>query len=125
MNDVESEREMPADVLEEHAARPALDDDAPDVRPEVPRVAGAEALSGVRERLARVARREDVHASTPASAVECGKVVPDRSRRHGLVRHPGHEAGRSEGFPLDVTHSSIAGLGKVQPDVESTHAGAE
>ena len=125
MDDVEAEAEMPADVLEEDPPRPALDDDAPDVRPEVARVAGAEPAAGGGERLARIARSEDVHASTPASAVEGGKVVPDRSRCQGLIRHPVHEGGRSEGFPLDVTHSAIPGLGDVEADVEPADPGAE
>ncbi len=125
MDDVEPEAEMPADVLEEHPPWPALDDDAPDVGPEMSRVADPEPLASGGERLARIARSEDVHAATPAAAVEGGKVVPDRSRCQGLIRHPGHEDGRSEGFPLDVTHSAVPGLGDVQPDVEPADPGAQ
>lgn len=116
---------MPADVLEEHPFGPALHDDPADVRPEVPGVATAEALAGGRERLARIARSDDVHASTPASAVEGGKVVPDRSMIQGLIRHPGHEAGRGEGFPLDVTHSASPGFRESEADLQSASAGAE
>lgn len=116
---------MAADVLKENPLGPALDDDAPDVRPEMARVAPAETLAGGRERLARISRSDDVHASTPASAVEGGKVVPDRSWCQGLIFHPGHEAGRGEGFPLDVTHSPEPGLGDVQPEVETSDSGTE
>jgi hypothetical protein len=100
VDDVEAEAEMSADVLEEYPLRPDLDDDPPE------------------------ARSEDIHASTPASAIEGFDVVPDRSLTQGLIRHPGHESGRSEGFPLDVTHSAIARLGDVQPEVETSDARA-
>jgi hypothetical protein len=124
VDDVEAEAEMSADVLEEYPLRPDLDDDPPDVRPEVALVARAKPLACGRERLAREARSEDIHASTPASAIEGFDVVPDRSLTQGLIRHPGHESGRSEGFPLDVTHSAIARLGDVQPEVETSDARA-
>jgi len=103
MDDVEAEREMPADVLEEHAPRPRLDDDAPDVRPEVALVLRAEALAGGAERLARVARSDEIHSATPLSASEGLEIVPDRSAIQGLVFHPGHESGCSVGFPLEHT----------------------
>jgi len=116
---------MAADVFEEDPLGPALDDDTPDVRPEVARVTIAEAFAGSRERLTRISRSDDVHAATPASAAEGCKVVPDRSRSQGLIFHPGHESGRSEGFPLDVTDSLISGLGDVHPEVEASDSGAE
>ncbi len=40
----------------------------------------------------------------------------------GRVFHPGHEHGRGEGFPLDVTQSSIAGTGEHEPEVEAAAA---
>jgi len=125
MDDVEAEREMPADVLEEHAPRADLDDDAPDVRPEVALVLRAEALPGGAEGLARVARSEEIHDATPLSAAEGLEIVPDRCAIQGLVRHPGHESGCSVGFPLDVTHSAISGLGDVHAKLEPSGAGAE
>lgn len=114
---------MPGDVFEEHPLGPHLDDDAPDVRPEVPGVFCPKPLAGGGEGLARVARSDEIHASTPAAAVECGNVVPDRSPIHGRVFHPGHKSGRGEGFPLDVTHSSIGGLCDVQSELETASPG--
>ena len=46
MDNVEAEAEVAADVLEEDESRAHLDDDAPDVRPEVARVAPPEPLAG-------------------------------------------------------------------------------
>lgn len=129
MDDVEAEREMPADVFEEHASRPDLDDDAPHVRPEVARVGRAEALASGAERLARIARSEEIHRSAPRSASEGLEIVPDRSAIQGLVLHPCHESGCCVGFPLDVTHSAIGtaeiGVGDGDTEFEASRSGAE
>lgn len=124
-DNVEAEIDMADDVLEEEPLGPDVADDAGDVRPEVPGIGGAELLAGGRERLARVARSDDVHRSTPERAVEGGEVVPDRSRMKARVLHPGHESGRREGIPLDEAHSAIAGLGDGDAEVQAGDAGAE
>jgi hypothetical protein len=125
MDDVEAEREMAPDVLEEDPFRAALDDDAPDVGPEVALVSGAKTAAGGAEGLARIPRHHDIHSATPASAVEGPNVVPDRSPTQGLVFHPCHESGRGVGFPLDVHQSTISGLGDVKGEIEPSGAGAE
>jgi hypothetical protein len=121
----ESEAQMMRDVLQEDEGRLAFRDDARDVGPQVPRVGRALALSREREWLARIARKDDVHAAAPRPAVEAGNVVPDRSPIQGRVFHPGHENSRRVGFPLDVTHSPVSADGEVQAEVESAGAGAE
>jgi len=121
----EAEAEMMGDILEEDEGRPDLADDAGDMRPEVPRIVRAPALARDRERLARIARSDDVHRAAPWAAVEGGNVVPDRRRIQGRVFHPRHEDGRGIGVPLDVTHSAISGECQVQPEVEPAGAGAE
>lgn len=108
-----TEVEMIGDVLQENRSRPAFADDAGDVGPEMAGIVGAALASGDAERLARIARKHEVHCATPRSAVEAGKVVPDRSRIQGRVRHPRHENGRGVGVPLDITHSAISGFGDV------------
>lgn len=120
-----SEAEMMGDVLQEHEWRLALADDPGDVGPQMARVLGAPPPSGNRERLARIARKHDVHRATPRVAVEGDKVVPDRSRIQGRVLHPGHEDGRGIGFPLDVTHSAIPGRGDGKAEIEPAGAGAQ
>ena len=121
----EAEAEMMGDVLEEDEGRLALANDAGDMRPEVPRVVRAPALARDGERLARIARSDDVHRAAPRAAVEGGNVVPDRRRIQGRVFHPRHEDGRGVGVPLDVTHSAISGECEVQPEIEPAGAGAE
>lgn len=121
----EAEAEMMGDVLEEDEGRLDFADDAGDVRPEVARVVRTPALARDRERLARIARSDDVHRAAPRAAVEGSNVVPDNSLIQGRVFHPRHEDGRGVGVPLDMTHSAISGAREVQPEVEPADAGAE
>jgi len=120
-----AEAEMMGDVLEEHEGRLDLADDPGDMRPEVARVVRASALARDGERLARIARSDDVHRAAPRAAVEGGNVVPDRCRIQGRVFHPRHEDGRGVGVPLDMTDSAISGACEVQSEVEPAGAGAE
>jgi hypothetical protein len=121
----EAEAEMMGDILEEHEGRFDLADDAGDMRPEVAWVVRTPALSRNGERLARIARSDDVHRAAPRAAVEAGNVVPDRRVIQGRVFHPRHESGCGEGFPFDMAHSSISGQGDGEPEVDATGAGAE
>ena len=95
------------------------------MRPEVARVVGTPALARDRERLARIARSDDVHRAAPRAAVEGGDVVPDRRAIQGRVFHPRHESGCGVGFPFDMAHSTISGECDGESKVESTCAGAE
>ena len=121
----EAEAEMMGDILEEDEGWFDLADDAGDVGPEVARIVGAPALACDRERLARIARSDDVHRAAPRAAIEGSNVVPDRCRIQGRVFHPRHERGCGEGFPFDMAHSSISGQGDGEPEVDATGAGAE
>lgn len=120
-----SEVEVVGNVLQENKSGLALANDAGDVRPQVPGIVSAAPFSCNRKWLARIPRQQDVHRATPWSAVEAGKLVPDRSRRQGLVRHPRREDGRGKGVPLDMTHSAISGLGDVQAEIEAAGAGTQ
>ena len=121
----EAEAEMMGDILEEDEGRLDLVDDPRDMRPEVARVVRAPSLACNRERLARIARSDDVHCAAPRAAVEAGNVVPDRRAIQGRVFHPRHESGCGVGFPFDMAHSSISGHGDGEPEVEPACAGAE
>jgi len=121
----EAEAEMMGDILEEHEGRFDFADDAGDMGPEVTRVVGPPTLARDRERLARVARSDDIHRAAPRAAVEGSNVVPDNSLIQGRVFHPRHESGCGEGFPFDMAHSTISGDGDGEPEVEPACAGAE
>jgi len=121
----EAEAEMMGDILEEHEGRFDFADDAGDMRPEVARVVRAPALARDGERLARIARSDDVHRAAPRAAVEGSNIVPDNSLIQGRVFHPRHESGCGEGFPFDMAHSTISGDGNGEPEVESASTRAE
>ncbi len=121
----EAEAEMMGDILEEHEGRIDLTDDAGDMGPEVTRVVRAPAFACNRERLARIARSDDVHRAAPRAAVEGSNVVPDNSLIQGRIFHPRHESGCGVGFPFDVAHSTISGDGDGEPEIEPAGAGAE
>jgi hypothetical protein len=120
-----SEVEVIGDVFEKHPLRCAFADDSRDVRPKVSGIVGSPAPAGDTERLAWIARSKAIHDATPWPAVEGCNVVPDRSAIQGLLFHPRHEDGCGEGVPLDVTDSTVSGLGQHKPEVEPSGAGAE
>ncbi len=120
-----SEAEMMGDILEEHEGWLDLSDDAGDMRPEVAWVVRAPAFARDGERLARIARSDDVHRAAPRAAVEGSNVVPDRRAIQGRLFHPRHENGRGVGFPFDMAHSSISGHGDGEPEVQPACTGTE
>ena len=113
----------PRDIFEKDPSGLYAANDSLDIGPEPPLVLEPELLPGDGERLAREARRDEIHDPTPWSAVEGGKVVPDRSLIQRRVRHPLHEDGRSVGFPLDVAHSSISRDGEAEPKLKPPNPG--
>ena len=122
----EAEAEMMGDILEEDEGRLDLGDDAGDMRPEVTRVVRAPALRPRPKMAGTDSRRVTISTrAAPRSAVEGSNVVPDNSLIQGRVFHPRHESGCGEGFPLDMTHSTISGDGDGEPEVEPARAGAE
>jgi hypothetical protein len=121
----EAEAEMMGDIFEEDEGRLGFANDAGDMRPEVARVIRAAPLASHGERLARIARSDDVHRAAPWAAVEGSNVVPDNSLIQGRVFHPRHESGCGEGFPFDMAHSTISGDGDGKPEVEPARAGTE
>ena len=121
----EAEAEMMGDVLEEDEGRLDLADDAGDMRPEVAWVVGTPALARDGERLARIARSDDVHRAAPRAAVEGGNIVPDNSLIQGRVFHPRHESGCGVGFPFDMAHNTISWAGDCEPEVKASGARTE
>ena len=121
----EAEAEMMGDILKEDEGRFDLADDAGDMRPEMARVVRTPSFARDGERLARVARSDDVHRAAPWATVEGGNLVPDRRWIQGRLFHPRHESGCGVGFPFDIAHSSISGHGDGEPEVEPACAGAE
>jgi len=120
-----SQIDVSLDILGEHGGRPDFVDDPLDLGPQVPGIVLAPPFSGEAERLAGITGSEDMNAAAPCPAVEGSQIVPDRRAIQGRVFHPCHESGRCMGFPLDVTHSAIAGLGDGKPELEPAISGTE
>lgn len=120
-----SQTEMSPDVFEEDPFRLALGDDPGDVRPEVPLVLLSRASSRHAEGLARVARKDAIHDSTPSSAVEGGKIRPQRRRSHETLFHARRQERAEIGFPLHVADAASAGNSQSGAEVESPVSGAE
>ena len=121
----EAQGKVTWDVLAEEEPRVRFPDDAPDVRPEVARIADPATLAGDGEGLAWVSRSDEIHRSTPRATIEGGDVVPDRSLIQGRVCHPRHKNGRAVGLPLNSTHKAMVGSGEADAEVESADACAE
>lgn len=121
----EAEAEMMGDILKEYEGGLDLSNDAGDVWPEMAWVVDTPPLARHGERLARIARSDDVHRAAPWAAVEGSNVVPDNSLIQGRVFHPRHESGCGVGFPFDMAHSTISGDGDGKPEVEPASAGAK
>ena len=124
-NRIGSQGHMAFDVFEEAPFGIEFSDDSPYMRPEVAGIVFALAAAREAEGLARISGSEDMNLSTPRRAVEGGNVIPDRRLIQGLVFHPCHESGRREGFPLDVTNSSIVWFCDVEAEFEAADAGAK
>lgn len=120
-----SQGQVPFDVFEEAPFGIEIGDDPADMGPQVPGIVFPEALAGKGKRLAGISASEDMNLATPRAAVEGGNIVPDRRFIQSLVLHPCHDSGRNEGFPLDVTNSSVSGLGDMQAEFEASDASAE
>jgi hypothetical protein len=113
-----------AHVLQEDVAGRHFAKHASDVVPEPPLVADPLALSSRTEGLAGESGRDKIHLSAPRAAIKGCEIVPDRRWIQGLLFHAGHESGRSIGFPLNVTHSSIPfSEGELDSEFESADPG--
>lgn len=102
----ESPSQVPWNIFEEDECRADLTNDSLKMGPNVARIAAAKPLARATVRLARVARRDDLHEAAPRSAVEGLNAIPDRSRIQRRRLHPGHENARRVAVPLNVTNGS-------------------
>jgi hypothetical protein len=113
------------DVLDEDEGRLALTDDASDVRPEMARVVCPSHLAGDAEGLARVARREEIHDSTPRAAVEGSQIRPDRRLIQVSRRHARTQDFAGIGFDLHSADEASAWNRQSDSEVESGSSGGE
>lgn len=114
------------DVLQEDGSLGSrVANDPGDERPEPTFVVGLGAFSRRAPGLAREARRDDVHDSTPRSSVEGLKVIPDRRRIQPPVFHARRQDCGRKGFPFDVTHGADSRAGGSETEIDPSNPGTE
>jgi hypothetical protein len=111
-------------VLEKDKARLNVGNDSEDVSPDEPVVVHAESPAGETDGLAWESRTDEIHRSTPRSAIEGANVIPDWSKVKGIVFHAGSEDRCREGGVFDIADGSDIG-GESQSQVESADTGAQ
>jgi len=119
-----SQIDMAFDIFAEDPFGTDLSGDPGDVGPQVPGIVRSPAFSSAAEGLAGITGRDDMNAAAPWSAIEGSQIVPNKGFAQGRVFHPGHEGGRSMGFPLDISHSPISRLCDVQAKIKPAISGA-
>jgi len=118
-----SSSNKPRHVLQEDESRSYLANDPGDVGPEPPFVLGAEPLAGRAERLAREARRDAIHDSTPRAAVEGFEIRPQRRCIQASRFHLARQDFAAEGFPLHHADCSSSWNGKSESEGDAADPG--
>jgi hypothetical protein len=122
---IESEGEVTGHVFEKHDSRFSFADDAMNVGPQVARIILSATLTGEAERLARVARSEAIHDSTPRLAVEGSQIRPHRCLIQAFRFHARRQDFDSEGFPFNPTDDASPSHSQFQSEVKPGTARTE
>lgn len=117
--------EHPADVFDEHGPRAGLDDDPAGGWPEVAVVVGAKASARDAVGLARDAAKNEVHASTKASARRGSGIRPNRSVSQETRFNRRNHCCGGECFPLHVQDRAKARDRKFKSEVQSSASRAK
>lgn len=101
---VEPSSSESCDVLHEDEARSYLAHDASEVRPQ-PRPLPVDALplAGVADVLAGEAASDEIHDSTPRSAIKGDDIRPHRARSQATLFHLAYQSRGGESVPLHET----------------------
>ena len=124
-NGFKAEGDMTGNVFEEHPFRTALDDDAGDLWPQVPRVVGATAFASGAERLAGISREDDVEGTAEDPGIEAAQIVPDGRRGEIPCALGGDEDGARPVLPLDKGAGVLAGFCQHEAQIQASAARAE
>ena len=93
-----------------------------DLGPKVSRIVLSTTFAGDTERLARVARSEAIHDSTPRTAIEGSQIRPQRRLSQAARFHSRRQVFAGEGFPFDPTNCASASQSQFQAEVKSGSA---
>ena len=120
-----AEGDVTGDVFEKDPLWAALDDDACDVWPEVPRVVCTGTLSGRAEGLAGISSEDDVEGAAKGLGIEAAQIVPDRGRGEISGALGRDEDSTRPVLPLDKGAGVIAGFGEHEAQIKASAACAE
>jgi hypothetical protein len=113
------------DVFQEDETGSNVANNSSDVVPDPADVGDAPAGASGGPGLTRETGRDNIHVSTPASAIEGDQVIPDRRRSQDTFRHARCKDRSGITFPLDVTPSAEVGEHQLESKLESADAGAQ
>ena len=120
---LQTSRNKPPDVLEEHERGLALSEHPQNMRPKVTGVVGGESSTSDGEGLAREARSDEIHDSTPRSTVEGEEVTVDRSGVKDPVTHSFDQTRCEIGFPFHPADGAGGGDCELDAEVEPSNPG--
>ena len=123
-NLIEPEAEVAGHVFEKYECWFNFANDSMDVRPKVSRIVFSTTSAGETEGLARVARSDAIHCSTPRAAVEGSQIRPKRRLIQATCFHRLSQVFDGEGFPLHPTDCANW-EDKLEAQVKSCPAGTE
>lgn len=112
-------------IFKEAQARLDGADNFADEGPEVTGVGFGLFSSGDGKWLARIARSDDIHASTPRRWIEGSNVRPDRCCIQGRVFHARCKDCGGIGFPLDITNGSAFRQREFKSKLKPARAGTQ
>jgi len=117
-----SEAEVAGHVFEKYDWWFNFANDSMDLGPKVSRIVLSTTFAGDAERLARVARSEAIHDSTPRTAIEGSQIRPQRRLSQAARFHSRRQVLAGERFPFDPTDCSSASQSQLQAKVQSAPA---
>jgi hypothetical protein len=120
-----SDAQMVFDVFEEDDFWLNFADDPRDVRPEMTRIFRAALFPGTRERLAGVARSEDIHSATPRFASEGFEIAPNRCLIEGSVLHTRNQLFDGSCFVFHETDRASLVNRQSEAEIDSPDSGTE
>lgn len=91
----------------------------------MPLVGFAEPASRETERLTRIAASDEIHDSTPRSAVEGSHIIPHRTGSHVTLLHRLAQIREAEGFPLHHADDASCWICQLDAEIKPADSGAE
>lgn len=122
---IKPKRKMPCDVFQKDEGGTNLLDDSVNFGPQMARIAMSAAATGLTERLARIARSDDIHRAAPRAASERVHIRPQRRCRKAAFFDRRHQSRGGERFPLHPAHDASIRKRQFEAKFEASASGAE